>query len=1022
MTSPPAINTELASMAFDQSPFGIAFANPQNGTWLGMNAAFGVMLGDSDDPLALQLPLEEVITEPSESLDQLVELLQAQATLHRRISFKHAEGFSLQLRVSMALVITAGEQAIMITALEAGKIVLDPTSEENLNELIINNTRDLISYSTPEGIILYIAPSITEMLGYDTSELLGRNRRFFYHVEEANQMAQSRMFDPENSFVRRIRHKDGRFIWVETYFKVITLSDGQQRVLTFGRDVTALKKYEEMLASVHRIAKIGAWEWDIASNIITFSEDARRMYGYILPSTSAACDELIDSLQLEPVVSEEMKQFLRLGAHNKPEHKFWEYSTRLPDGTNKFFEIQCESKLNHYGEIYQYIGIVRDVTEQHELQQRLQDREQRYKSLFEHSPQAVYSMNLQGEILTANTKIESLTGYTVKELNGMNWSSLVAAQFAEKSLSHFKLACQGAPQSYDLKLRHRSGYEIEVNTANIPIIVDREVVGVYGISMDITDHMRYLEQIEKLSYQYTLILNAVSEGIMGLDSNGRSTFINPAAASMLGLSPTESIGGSYLDYIDQTRSDGTPYRLEESPINQALRDGRSYSNKEAVLWRKDGSSFLAEFHVTPISDRGVHQGAVIVFQDITDEKEIIRAKESAEEADRAKSEFLAVMSHELRTPMNGIIGMADLLADTELDEEQMSYADTIIQCSGSLLRLLNEILDFSKIEAGKMILEKESFSLSSLASDVIELFSITASQKGLNLALQLDEHLPAMVVGDAGRIRQVLVNLVGNAVKFTEQGSVTLSIKQLAREASSCMLELSVRDTGIGIPLDKQDQLFQSFSQLHPALNRKYGGTGLGLAISRKLVELMDGSISVDSAPDQGSTFSIMLNLPYEAASAPPPPREAAFAPEAVQSYSARFSGLHALVVDDNQVNRMLLATLLGKMGCSVDEASNGLEAVEQLDKKRYDIVFMDLQMPVMDGLQASRAIHARIPIQRQPVIVAVTAFVRQADRDKCAAAGMEDFISKPVFASEVTRVLGKLVSGAYDNMAGFND
>lgn len=1017
MTS-SAMNSELAALAYDGSPLGIAFAVLSEGAWLGMNAAFGRLLGTDSNPAQLQAAPGLVLTEPGETPEQLGELLRNHPYIYRRIRLKHAEGYSVQLRVSLNEVAFGGGRAVMITAVEAGQVLPERLDDEDLYDLIVNSTQDIVSCSTPEGTILYITPSVTEILGYTESEMLGRNRREFYHAEEASDMANSRMFDPENSFVRRVRHKDGRFIWMETYFKIITLQSGDRRILTFGRDVTALKKYEEMLAAVHRIAKIGAWEWDIAANRITFSEDARRMYGYLLPSVAPACDELIDSLGLDSLVSFDFKHFLRLGANNKDEHKLWEYNMKLPDGSLKYFQVQCEAKVNHYGNIYQYIGIVRDVTEQRELQQKLLDSEQRYKSLFEHNPQTVYSMNMSGHFLTANAKIEQLTGYSVKELVGMDWHSLVSAGFADKARLYFKLACQGVPQSFDITLRHKNSYEIQVNITNIPIIVDREIVGVYGIAMDITDHRRYLDQIEKLSYNYTLILNAVSEGIMGLDRQGRSTFINPAAAAMLGLSPAEALGGSYLDIIDQTRSDGTPYPLEEAPIYQALTEGRHYRNKEAVLWRKDGTSFLAEFRVTPISDNGVNRGAVIVFQDITNEKEIIRAKESAEEADRAKSEFLAIMSHELRTPMNGILGMADLLAGTELDEEQQSYADTIIQSGESLLRLLNEILDFSKIEAGKMALEKECFSLASLASDVLELFRPIASKKQLNLEFKLSERLPDLFVGDAGRIRQVLVNLVGNAVKFTDRGSVSLCLNPLAIDDHSCMLELAVHDTGIGIPLEKQNLLFQSFSQLHPALNRKYGGTGLGLAISRKLVELMDGTIGVESTPGEGSVFRVMISLAYEQQTDSAIKQAAEFE-EALKpqpACSARFSGIHALVADDNQVNRMLLTALLRKMGCSADTAANGQEAVEKLDQQSYDIVFMDLQMPVMDGLEASRTIHARIPAKRQPAIVAVTAFVRQSDRDKCSAAGMEDFISKPVFASEVTRVLGNLVAGVYDS------
>ncbi|MFD2882206.1 PAS domain S-box protein [Paenibacillus rhizoplanae] len=284
----------------------------------------------------------------------------------------------------------------------------------------------------------------------------------------------------------------------------------------------------------------------------------------------------------------------------------------------------------------------------------------------------------------------------MEELLGNYFGPLVADKDIQKTLHHFTLASQGEPQSYDLTLIHKDGHPVEINTINIPIVVDHQVVGVYGISRDITDHIRYTEQIEKLSNDYTLILNAVSEGIFGLDNEGRVTFINPAGAHMLGFECDEIAGHPYLDPIQQTALDGNHYRPEESPLMRAVRAGEAHQSLDAVLWRKDGSSFLAEYQVTPLFDKGERKGAVVVFRDTTGEKEIIRAKELAEKADQAKSEFLAIMSHELRTPMNGIMGMTDLLSETELTEEQRGYAQIISESSTSLLYILNEILDFSK--------------------------------------------------------------------------------------------------------------------------------------------------------------------------------------------------------------------------------------------------------------------------------------------------------------------------------------
>ncbi|MEK4344768.1 PAS domain-containing protein [Paenibacillus sp. FSL P4-0184] len=502
------------------------------------------------------------------------------------------------------------------------------------------------------------------------------------------------------------------------------------------------------------------------------------------------------------------------------------------------------------------------VEERKQFEFKLQENEQRYKSLFEYNPSAVYSMNLQGDYLTANANLEKLTGYSLEELIGMYFGPVVHEKDMEKTLYHFNLAAKGYPQSYDLTLIHKEGHLVEINTTNIPIIVDDQVVGVYGISRDITERIRYTEQIEKLSNEYTLILNAVSEGIFGLDMEEKVTFINPAGLHMLGYEHDEIMGHTYLDHIQQTALDGIHYRPEESPLIKAIRSGGSYQSKDAVLWRKDGTSFLAEYQVTPLFDKGEPKGVVVVFRDITDEKEIIRAKESAEKADQAKSEFLAIMSHEIRTPMNGIVGMTDLLAETELDEEQREYTNIIKESSSSLLYILNEILDYSKIEAGKMMIVHEPVHLREVLDSVTDLFMAKALEKNLELSYSMAPGVPTFIMGDAGRLRQVLVNLVSNAIKFTDRGNVCIYVEQkLSVVSKKSTLKFNVRDTGIGIPLEKQHQLFQSFYQLHSSFNRKYAGTGLGLAICKKLVELMGGAIAVESSEGNGSNFYFTLQI-----------------------------------------------------------------------------------------------------------------------------------------------------------------
>jgi len=531
------------------------------------------------------------------------------------------------------------------------------------------------------------------------------------------------------------------------------------------------------------------------------------------------------------------------------------------------------------------------------------------------------------------------------------------------------------------------------------------------------DELISLKQMEAETFKIALVANNTGNAVVMTDAEGRVEWVNEGFIHMTGYTLQDMLGKTPGSVLQGEKTD--PEVVEYT--RRQIRKGESFG-ADILNYTKSGREYWVQFEVQPIRDEDdTITNWMAIERDITDQKmaelALLEAKSAAEAASRAKSAFLAAMSHEIRTPMNAVLGTLALLLDSRLDEEQGLWAKSAYIAAHSLLNIIDDILDFSKIEAGKLTLNNENFDLTALITEVIQLFRIRTEAKGLTLSFAIDPDIPRILCGDPFRLRQILVNLVGNAVKFTDSGGIFVSVFCQERTASNIMLRFHVKDSGIGIQEDAQASLFNQFVQVDSGDSRRYGGTGLGLAISKRLTLLMGGEIGVNSRLGEGSEFwfTAQLENTGEAAIHPAevfggnlpnvadafwrrPPFEKTGAAYSPDDNNQKPEKAKILVAEDGEINRLVVTAMLGKAGYQVEVAQDGIKAFEAALSGDYDLILMDVQMPEMDGYQATSAIRGLPDHKRAQVpILAFTANALQEDRNACLAAGMNDFISKPV-------------------------
>ena len=577
---------------------------------------------------------------------------------------------------------------------------------------------------------------------------------------------------------------------------------------------------------------------------------------------------------------------------------------------------------------------------------------------------------------------------------------------------------------YDVEYRTRrgDGQWIWINTRGR--VQSRGAAGeplrMLGTIHDVTERKRAQQAREQQEARYRTIVDAASDLIYRTDAAGRFTFVNAAAERVLQTPGSELLGRHYLSLVRPEAREAT-----RQFYARQVEERRATTYYEfPVVTTTDQEIWLGQ-NVQLLLDDGRVTGFQGLARDITERRAMERAlKEAHDEAldsARLKSEFLANVSHEIRTPMNGVIGLAGLLLDTPLSAEQRGFVDGIRSSGDSLLTIINDVLDSSKIEAGMLQIDALDFDLRAVTDATIQLFAEAARQKQLRLTGVVDDDVPKLLRGDPGRIRQVMTNLLGNAVKFTSSGQVTLHVTRETLECGRPGIRCAVRDTGIGVTPQAAARIFQPFVQADGSTTRRYGGTGLGLAISKRLVELMGGTIAVDSLPGAGSTFWFTLPAisavpadPEHLPSRPLESRDASEGDALRPAQSAAGNGIASpriLVAEDNAVNRQVVHGQLRALGYRVTVVDDGEEALRMLEGTQYAAVLMDCQMPHVDGFTATAEIRRREGIDRHTPIIALTAYATSGERARCLAAGMDDYLSKPVNRHDLARVLARWVT-----------